>query len=167
MKRNFTCGVATLLLAMFFTTNFSSCSTDKCEGVTCQNGGTCESGDCNCTAGYEGANCQTKVNAKFEGSYNGIDDCNPTVTTTIDIAASNSAPAEIIIDVLDEQGQIEYEVIGDIYGSSIDIPNQSVVIGGAPVMKSGTGSLSGNTLTLSLTEDDNGNIISCNYSGNR
>jgi hypothetical protein len=36
-----------------------SCSKDKdpCEGVTCSNGGTCLSGKCDCTEGYEGERC--------------------------------------------------------------------------------------------------------------
>jgi len=36
-----------------------SCSNDPCKGVTCQNGGTCQSGSCNCPAGYSGSSCQT------------------------------------------------------------------------------------------------------------
>ena len=31
---------------------------DKCEDVVCQNGGTCEDGNCKCPAGYEGDRCQ-------------------------------------------------------------------------------------------------------------
>ena len=36
---------------------------DDCEGVVCQNGGTCEDGvnyfNCACVAGYSGENCET------------------------------------------------------------------------------------------------------------
>jgi hypothetical protein len=37
---------------------FSSCKEDKCETVSCQNGGTCVEGTCNCPTGYSGANCE-------------------------------------------------------------------------------------------------------------
>lgn len=37
-----------------------SCS-DKCSDVTCQNGGICNEGDCECLSGYTGTNCETKI----------------------------------------------------------------------------------------------------------
>src|SRR5579863_5442759 len=45
----------TTLLVIFI----GSCSADKCKNVTCQNGGTCSDGNCNCPAGWGGAACQT------------------------------------------------------------------------------------------------------------
>ncbi|MDD3669050.1 MAG: calcium-binding EGF-like domain-containing protein [Alphaproteobacteria bacterium] len=30
----------------------------SCEGITCQNGGTCKNGSCNCPAGYYGSRCE-------------------------------------------------------------------------------------------------------------
>lgn len=39
----------------------TSCSKkDPCEDIICQNGGTCENGDCKCPVGYEGNLCQTE-----------------------------------------------------------------------------------------------------------
>jgi len=32
--------------------------TDECKDVTCQNGGTCDEGDCSCADGYSGDNCE-------------------------------------------------------------------------------------------------------------
>ncbi|MBK9678062.1 MAG: calcium-binding EGF-like domain-containing protein [Saprospiraceae bacterium] len=42
-------------LAFALTLLMTSCSKkDPCEDIICQNGGTCENGDCKCPAGYEG-----------------------------------------------------------------------------------------------------------------
>jgi hypothetical protein len=39
---------------------FSACGKkDPCEGVTCQNGGTCKDGTCQCPTGFEGQFCET------------------------------------------------------------------------------------------------------------
>lgn len=35
---------------------------DPCEGISCQNGGSCVSGTCNCVNGYTGEFCQTAPN---------------------------------------------------------------------------------------------------------
>jgi hypothetical protein len=47
----------------------NACS-DPCKDVTCQNGGVCDEGTCNCAPGFEGEECATAMNAKFIGSYN-------------------------------------------------------------------------------------------------
>jgi hypothetical protein len=52
----------TFVLAITFVlfSLFSACSKkDPCEGVTCQNGGTCSEGTCQCPTGFEGAFCET------------------------------------------------------------------------------------------------------------
>lgn len=36
----------------------SSCATDPCDGVTCENGGTCNSGKCDCPDGFSGSRCE-------------------------------------------------------------------------------------------------------------
>lgn len=74
--------------------NFNSCTTDACKDVTCENGGTCADGDCECVAGYEGVNCETLSNAKFvatnaatEDVVNGTD----TFNYALNIAAGTTA----------------------------------------------------------------------------
>ncbi len=47
------------LLPAFILLLFLSCEkSDPCDGVQCQNGGVCVSGNCDCPPGYEGKLCQ-------------------------------------------------------------------------------------------------------------
>jgi hypothetical protein len=48
---------------------FASCKEDKCKNVTCNNGGTCIDGSCECSTGYEGTKCETESRTKFVGTY--------------------------------------------------------------------------------------------------
>jgi len=47
---------------------FASCKEDKCKDVTCNNGGTCIDGTCECATGYEGTTCDTEARTKFTGT---------------------------------------------------------------------------------------------------
>jgi len=40
---------------------FQYCGNDKCEGIVCLNGGTCEKGLCKCTQGFTGDLCEIEV----------------------------------------------------------------------------------------------------------
>lgn len=44
----------------------TSCNKDRCNNVTCQNGGTCVNGYCSCPTGYEGDNCEIKIKTTIE-----------------------------------------------------------------------------------------------------
>ncbi len=96
-------------LGAFALTTYTSCSkSDKnpCENVTCQNGGTCVNGSCNCPDGYEGNNCQTASSAKFKGFYAATDDCplgdreGNDLKYDIVITASNSNPTSVTVQGL-------------------------------------------------------------------
>ena len=66
-----------LITAICVTLLFVACKkdetsgSDKCKGITCLNGGTCENGSCKCQLGYEGADCGILSRAKVIGTYNG------------------------------------------------------------------------------------------------
>lgn len=95
-----------LTFGAFALTTYTSCSkSDKnpCENVTCQNGGTCVNGSCNCPDGYEGANCQTASSAKFKGFFEATDDCplgdreGDALKYDVVINASNSNPVNVTV----------------------------------------------------------------------
>jgi hypothetical protein len=57
-------GFISFLAAAFLVgapTLITSCKKDPCKDVTCENGGTCDDGKCNCPAGYEGEKCEKKL----------------------------------------------------------------------------------------------------------
>jgi hypothetical protein len=60
-------------LFCFFSVAYISCSkpgsAPKCNGVTCENGGSCYKGNCVCPVGYEGGNCGTASVAKYIGAW--------------------------------------------------------------------------------------------------
>lgn len=47
----------------------SSCNLDKCNSVSCANGGVCQHGSCVCPTGFEGIYCETEVRQKFTGNW--------------------------------------------------------------------------------------------------
>jgi hypothetical protein len=57
--------VATMLTVGAFTATLTSCDSDACKDVVCQNGGNCTDGTCACPAGYEGTLCATLSREKF------------------------------------------------------------------------------------------------------
>lgn len=56
----------TLLIALCIL--ITSCSSDPCEDVVCQNGGVCNEGSCDCPDGWSGADCST-YDFEYVGSY--------------------------------------------------------------------------------------------------
>lgn len=54
---------------------FSGCQ-DPCKNVVCLHG-SCADGKCECEQGYEGIDCGTPVNAKFNGTYSLTETCTP------------------------------------------------------------------------------------------
>lgn len=65
-----------LTMGIFSTVIYSSCSKkDKCDGIVCKNGGSCDDGVCKCPLGYEGANCETASATKFIGTFHVTDNC--------------------------------------------------------------------------------------------
>ncbi len=56
---------ALVTISAFGAVVYTSCNKDACKNVVCQNGGTCSGGNCKCTPGYEGNNCELLSQTKF------------------------------------------------------------------------------------------------------
>ncbi|MEI8279924.1 MAG: hypothetical protein WCG87_09185 [Bacteroidota bacterium] len=53
--------IAVFTIIAFSAVLYSSCKKDACNGVTCQNQGTCSGGKCVCPTGYSGDHCEIKT----------------------------------------------------------------------------------------------------------
>jgi hypothetical protein len=140
-----------------------SCKKDPCKAVTCQNGGACIEGTCDCIFPYEGAFCEVRMTAKFVGQFAGNIVC-----------FGQSDPESFI--VTESQTEIKRIIISDGTESfhadltsttTFDIPSQTFDAGGMPATLTGNGSLSGNTLSMTLTVTVSGFPVTCTFSGTR
>ena len=129
-----------LAMALFGALTLQSCMKDPCKNVTCQNGGTCQDGNCECTLPWEGPKCEVDARDKFVGFWRGTTVCEgDSEITTIGIAKSSVRPNRIVI------GSIDADLTSS---STFDIPFQPVGVNGLPETIYGNGSLNGNQLTL-------------------
>jgi hypothetical protein len=96
---------------------------------------------------------------KFLGQYNVNESCpSGTYSFQINIVASSSGEDAIVINNLGDFGE---SVTATVNQSSISIPNQNISEGGFTVSINGSGSISGNILTISYTYDFSGNGETC------
>lgn len=79
------------LLAITSTFVFTACEQDKCNGVTCNNGGSCNEGICKCPTGFEDPTCSTLTRTRYIGYYPGYSSCNngAEIIDTVFIAIDN------------------------------------------------------------------------------
>jgi hypothetical protein len=126
---------------------FASCTKDECKDVTCDNGGVCTAGVCDCATGFEGTNCETKMNAKFVASYNGSDVCSSgPYTYTATIAASSTIANGLVINNFGGFGS-SFTATATVDGSNVTIPSQTV----SGLTISGSGTLNSDATNLQLT----------------
>lgn len=154
-----------VLISLGYLLNATSCSTDKCAETNCQNYGTCVEGKCECGDGYEGDNCETRANTRFEGAYSGAENCDDDVDG-VAISALGVSPRAITIEytgLTEEHASLE----ATVSGNTITIAAQSVYLSGYEEIYSGSGTLNGNNLTLNISVDDNGNTQQCTFVGSR
>jgi len=138
-----------LVFAILAVTTFSlaSCKKDPCKDKTCQNGGACVDGTCNCATGYSGANCETENRAKFRSTYNVNESCSSSGNFTYQITISNSSTGadKVLISNFGGYGET---VTATASGNSLNVATQQVNAGGNSLTFSGSGQLSGNILTI-------------------
>ena len=132
---------------------FSSCA-DECKDVTCENGGTCNEGVCECAEGYEGDACETETRAKFLGNYTVSSSCAAGSSWNSTITASGTGTLKILLGnfshLVCNSGDII--VTATVNGSNLTIDNQVV----CSTNFSGTGSITNNGLTISLKATPSG-----------
>jgi len=155
-----------LSLAVAFTFGIAalnSCTEDKCKDVTCSNGGVCMDGTCDCADGYEGTTCQTEQRAKFLGNYSvsagtvscdstGNDIINQGAPVSISTSSSSISKVSIVFAGI--------SLTGTVNGSNITVDQATL----NNFTYSGTGSINGNILTMSINEQDPTIPETCVYS---
>jgi hypothetical protein len=149
-----TTAITALMTIFCFTVcTMTMCTKDPCKSVKCQNGGTCSKGSCSCPSGYEGTLCENRINAKFVGGYSGKDCAGD--NTTIIITAGSS-PNEITFN----DGTISPSMHGTVNGTTMTFPTQTVTdnVTGDQLTVSGTGSLNGNSISLTISVKDNSTL---------
>jgi hypothetical protein len=129
--------------------SLGACKEDPCASVVCFNGGSCSDGTCDCTAGYEGDDCGTEMREKFLGGYTVSEICNgETYAYTMNITESGTSVSNIF---LVNFGGLGFNAEARVNGSSLVIPSATIDVQGEAVTYEGSGSLSGNILTITYT----------------
>ncbi len=125
---------------------------DPCKDVDCGANGTCFEGTCACDVGYEAGTsgkCDTESRVKFYGNFNVTEICNPGGTGTFSSAISAGTDiSKVNISNFADSG---LNISANVDGSAITIPSQALTINSTAANVSGTGTISGTTITLNYT----------------
>ena len=151
---------AFLLLTWFA---FPGCKGDPCKGLICDNGATCEEGNCICEPGYEGRFCSDETRGKFIGVYNVNDQCGGNPSTTYECWIMRPA-ADVVQIVFSNFSNIENSgIIPNVYGevtegNNFNIPSQVV----EDITFSGSGVLNeSGSITINYDRTESGTTLSC------
>lgn len=157
-----------LTLSVLMLINSTACSPakDKCDGVLCQNSGTCIAGVCDCPPGYLGSKCETKANAQFAGNFTGQMNCDGSSNAESIPVEARIDPTGITIHLNSLQ-----TLMATVNGNSITIPVQNFPSGSENYRYSGNGTLNGNNLSLTLyvlySSNDPDLSYICTFTGNK
>lgn len=132
----------TLLLMGIMLVNATSCNSNRCEGIDCQNDGICDFGECVCETGYYGDFCETMWIDKFLGFYQGTQDC-----ASVDFV-SNFKQRSVTGATLTNFANAGYELPFNLTSSTkVKFSNQLLGMD----EYSGTGELTNDTLHIQYT----------------
>ena len=118
---------AIMTIGAFSAVTYTSCNKDECKDVVCQNGGTCNDGDCACATGYEGTTCGTEVREKVIKTWTSKDvdvSDNEAVPTYSAIISKGTTVTDVLISRF-SNGFFDRDVKGTITGNTITIPSQT------------------------------------------
>ncbi len=116
-----------------------------------------------CDSGYEGDDCKTETRAKFIGQFTGPETCTiGNDNYTITVGRSSTDALKITFANVYNQG---FTAVATVDGSSFTVETQSIA---TDVTVSGTGTLSGNTLTFTYTVVTVGSASNtCTFTGTK
>lgn len=117
--------------------------------------------DDTCPSGFEGSDCKTMINAKFIGTYEGAETC--TVGSdnySISVTALSADNMKLTVTNLYNDSYVLTATITESNKFSISGTDKSTTF-------TGTGTLSGNVLTIAYTANGGGLSNSCTFTGTR
>lgn len=123
---------------------------DPCKDVACGDSGNCFDGACICNEGYEqgvSGVCDTESRVKFYGNYNVSEVCTPGGAGNY-ASVISAASADVTKINIANFGDTALNVSANVDGSTITVPSQTININAGTATVSGTGSISGTTITL-------------------
>ena len=126
------------------TIGLTSCETDECKDVTCENDGVCVDGTCDCTEGYTGTNCETAWTEAFLGTYDGVDTCGFQYQSVITSTTFNGLT---ISNAFGLAANATAALTGE---TTIQVATQTV---NGYSISGGSGTLNGDVLTINYTID--------------
>ena len=147
--------ISVIIITLSLAAVFFSCKKDKCHSVLCYNNGTCNEGTCTCAIGYEGATCQATSRSKFMGNWSATEQLTTGEVThqyAVSIAEGNDGINSVTIINLLNSSALSPIQASITNGNGLYIAAQQ--LGGSMVY--GSGSISGSTLTLSISVRDLG-----------
>jgi hypothetical protein len=149
---------ALLTIGAFGAVTYTACNKDECNGVICENNGTCISGSCSCPAGYEGTRCEKKSSAKFVGSWGVSEICDGiSASYQVTITSDPTNPARVFINNLGNYGcDIGGTITNITYNGSVTSTTLSINETKCGYDMDATGTYDNGiiTITYSATYDD-------------
>jgi len=118
---------AIMTIGAFSAVTYTSCNKDECKDVVCQNGGTCNDGNCACATGYEGTTCGEEVRAKVLKTWTAKDtdvSDNSSLPTYSAIISKGTGVTDVLISKLSDS-YFTKDVKGTITGTTVTIPSQT------------------------------------------
>jgi hypothetical protein len=97
---------------------YSSCDRDPCLTLKCSRNATCVNGFCQCPAGYEGTECETRAYDKIIGTYYGNTKCDFTPFTDTVVIEGYEVPNKVTV-LQYSRGQEKF--LGTIEGNEVVI----------------------------------------------
>jgi hypothetical protein len=143
---------ALLAIGTFGIVTFTACTKDECEGVVCNNGGTCAGGACSCPVGYEGASCETQTRTLYVGDYkgSGSDNTGGTYTNwTFSFSSVGSTATSMEIALKNATGTTVLTLPANLETrTTFTIPSTTV----GSVTYAGTGTITATTASATITQ---------------